>query len=219
MERFKDLEITGPENVLLAAVQRLSENLPAGWHRDTEAEARLEEIDPRGSDAGFSFARDAAGGIVAAGVFLARDGMRLHVPNIVPRKSGQLTMSEYNRILDEFAALLRSHLPDDGTVTFAVSGDQASVTDWVSQDTADALRRFSTLANKSTGSSHPNDFERWAVFLIRAHREGADLHSDDLARWMVKEHGWSSDRADKLAIEYEFARGLLKIYDSNSSEW
>jgi hypothetical protein len=69
------------------------------------------------------------------------------------------------------------------------------------------------LANKSTGASHPKDKERWFEFLISAHRTSARLDADLLARWLSEAEGWPEDTAHALAIDYEFALGLLQKYD------
>ena len=213
MKRFKDLDITGPDRQLLALVETISTNLPDDWRRDPEAEARLAEVAREGKDAGFAFSRDAKDGHPRIGLFLARERGRLHVPNIVPLDAGELSMAEYNRILDEFAGMVRRYLPSEGQLKVQVTSDEATITDWVSVEAAALLQSFSTLANMSTGSAHPRDFERWAHFLIQVHREGSSLYSDSLSRWLVEELKWPSDRADKLAREYEFARDLLRAYD------
>lgn len=215
MKRFKDLEIIGPERRLLALVEVVSANLPPDWHRDHAAEKLLEGIDPEGKDAGFAFARDLKNGDPPAGVFLARESERLYIPNIVPRESGQLSVAQYNRILDEFAAILKEHLPQDGVIQMKVGSDSVAITEWISSEAAELLKRFSVLANQSTGSSHPRDFERWAAFLIKVHKESVALHSNVLQQWLIEEWDWPPDRASKLAMEYEFARDLLNYYDKS----
>ena len=122
-------------------------------------------------------------------------------------------MAQYNRVLDEFADMLRAHRPSDPQLRIHVTSDDAAITDWVSSDAADLLKYFSSLANMSTGSAHPLDFERWVRFLIQVHKEGSTLHSSFLSRWLAEELGWPPDRADDLARDYEFARDLLRDYD------
>ena len=215
MKQFKDLDITGPDEQFLVLIDAVSTNLPAGWRRDPEAEARMDKLDLEGTDAGFSFARDATEGDPPAHLFLRRERGRLHVSNIVPRDDGQLSMSQYNGILDEFADTLRTHLPSYSQLTMRVTSDEAAITDWVSSEAADLLKHFSNLANMSTGAAHPLDFERWTHFLIQVHREGSIIHSSFLSRWLIEELGWPPDRADDLARDYEFARDLLRAYDQS----
>lgn len=208
MKRFKNLDITGPDEQLLALIDAVSTSLPAGWRRDFEAEAA-------GADAWFAFARDAEEGDPRTGLSLARECGRLHVSNIFPLEVGQLSMGQYNLVLDEFAALLRTHLPLGSQLNMNVTSDEAAITDWVSADAAECLRRFSDAANKSTGSAHPLDFRRWAHFLIQVHRERPTLDSASLSRWLVEELEWPPERADELTKEFEFARDLLEVYDQS----
>ncbi len=213
MKQFKDLNITGPVEQLDALVDAVSTNLPADWHRDPEAEGLLAEVAREGKDASVAFSRDAKDDDPKTGLFLARECGRLHVSNIVPLAAGELSIAQHNRILDEFADMLRTHVPSDSQLTMGVSSEDVTITNWVSDEAAELLQRFSTVANKSTGSSHPRDFERWTDFLIQVHREGSTLNSYSLKRWLVEELNWPPDRAGKLAIEFEFARDLLQAYD------
>ena len=97
-----------------------------------------------------------------------------------------------------------------------VTSDEAAITDWISSDAADLLEYFSNLANMSTGAGHPLDFQRWARFLVQAHKEGAALHSSFLSRWLIEELRWPADHANDLARDYQFARDLLKVYDEST---
>jgi len=85
---------------------------------------------------------------------------------------------------------------------------------WISQGAAEALRRFSALANKSTTNSHPNDSERWEQFVVAVHlEEGPPLGTDILMQWLVEIDGWDEQSAQKLAIDYEKGLSLLETYD------
>ena len=75
------------------------------------------------------------------------------------------------------------------------------------------LRSFSTLANKSTGSAHPLDEQRWFAFIIAVHKDGSPLDAGTLGRWLIEDEAWPEDSAHTLTIEYEVARSLLKAYD------
>ena len=215
MKQFKDLDIIGPDEQFPILVDAVSKDLPAGWHRDSEAEDHVDWLGRTGTEAGFAFARDATEDDPAARLFLHRELGRLRVSNIVPRDPGKLSMRQYNEILDEFAEALRTHLPSNSELKMRVTSDEAAITDWLSGDAAGLLTRFSKLANMSTGASHPLDFERWARFLIQAHGEQSTLDSSFLSRWLVEELGWPEDRAHDLARDYEFARDLLKAYDDS----
>ena len=85
--------------------------------------------------------------------------------------------------------------------------------DWLPRAAADALRRFSSLANKATGSSHPSDRERWFAFLIAAHCDRGSLNAGRLERWLIESERWPIESAQGLAVEYELALDLLEEYD------
>ena len=217
MKQFKDLEITGPTKQLLAFFNDVSANLPTHWRRDYKTEAQWERVDSKSRDSRFALTYEVEDGDPSSRVYLVREDRRLFVPNITPLEAGRLSIAQYNRILDKLAGILKNHRPPDSELEINLSRDDANITDWVSPTAAELLERFSTLANKSTGSSHPNDFERWVDFLIKVHEEDSSLKLSGsfLARWMEEELGWSSDGAIELSAEYEFARDLLRAYDSS----
>ena len=217
MKQFKDLKITGPVVQILAFINDVSVNLPAHWRRDREAEARLEQANHVRKDSWFAFIYKPEDDEPSGNVFLALESGELYVPNVTPLEPGWLSIAQYNRILDKFADILRNHLPPDSLLEINVTSDVAAITDWVSPKAKELLDRFSNSANKSTGSSHPSDFQRWLEFLIEVHKEGSSfkLDSDFLAKWLEEELGWSSEQANKLAIEYEFARDVLQAYEQS----
>jgi hypothetical protein len=95
-------------------------------------------------------------------------------------------------------------------VTILASGDQRRVEDLMSAEAFKLLKSFSGLANKSTGSAHPMDRERWYAFLIVINREGSPLNPHDLKRWLTKVENWPERNAQDLVIEFEFAKGFFE---------
>ena len=217
MKQFKDLEINGPDEQLNGLLDAFLTKLPAGWNRDTQAEDRGSIFGFTDWVACYAFTRDAKASDPKVGLTLVHEHNRLNVPNIVPLDPGDLSIDQYNRILDEFKNILCRHLPTDSELRLHTTSEEAAITDWISNQAADLLDQFSSLANKSTGAGHPKDFERWARFLIRTHKDDADLDSDFLLQWLVEKLEWPEDRAERLSRDYEFARNLLKIYDDESA--
>ena len=76
-------------------------------------------------------------------------------------------------------------------------------------DSALALRHFSHAANKTTGSAHPKDRERWLRFLSLAHADAKQMDPARLARWLTEIEDWDGDAVHGLIAEYEFALELL----------
>ncbi len=152
----------------------------------------------------------------AAGVSLwmfSQDDGSYKVSNIVPLKSGELGVGGYNAALHHFIQSVISPACESTPLTFEITGALKSIDDWAGDTSAKALKSFSTLANKSTGRSHPMDEKRWLLFLLASHREKSELESGQLARWLIEAEGWPLEVAYELASEYELSRSLLKLYD------
>lgn len=142
------------------------------------------------------------------------DGYR--VSNIVPRNVGELGIAMYNAILQDFVDRIARPAAQAAGFEIELSSSGQSLDDWLAAEPAAALRRFSRLANKSTGAAHPLDQKRWYAFLIATHRNSQRLDADQLARWLVEVEHWSAEKAHELAIDYEFALGLLEQYDQSN---
>lgn len=157
----------------------------------------------------FSFEHTAGDGLGRAGLSLfQKDGDTWYVPNIVPLDSSQLSHNQYNKILENFLETIVRPSIAGLPVTAELTGDVLFLKDVVGEEVASLLHKFSVLANKSTGSAHPSDRNRWFDFLIAVQRKHISLNTDLLIHSLMEE-GWSEDRAHDLAIEYEFAIGLL----------
>jgi hypothetical protein len=81
-------------------------------------------------------------------------------------------------------------------------------------DVYQKLEAFAISANRTTGSSHPSDQERWLEFLTAAYRQRCLVDPSVLLRWFHEEMHWPEDASLKLAGEYEFARGLLTAFEN-----
>ncbi|OOV34833.1 hypothetical protein BV61_02040 [Candidatus Synechococcus spongiarum LMB bulk15M] len=205
MKQFKNLDIMGPDEQLVALMEKVSAKSPDGWRRD----------DPVGNGTDvFSFAHSESNGNPPVRLYLLHESGRLHLSNIVPdygENGGQLSKRQYNQTLDKFAKMLQGL--NDSQLEMDITSDDAAITDQISGEAENLLNSFSNLANQSTGSMHPADFQRWAKFLIRVHKEDASLREDFLSNWLVEELEWPQEWADRLASEYRFARDLLQAYD------
>jgi len=212
VQRYVDIEIRGPRNVLKQFPNAVEEHLDHGWSRDHEAEKRGKTLS---GEPIYAFTCTEREERPAANLVLTfrEDENFIYVPNIVPKEYGDLSYGEYNSIAkdfyDRFAEPVANELGLDSHIT---SGSEP-ITAYASEDTLQKLRRFSVTANKTTGSSHPNDRQRWLDFLTAAHVEDARLNPDVLTRWLLSEGGWPEEQAHKLASEYSFGRELLEAYD------
>jgi len=153
----------------------------------------------------------------SAWVYLAKWTEEVRVSNILPRKTGQLSINQYNAILEEFAErFLRPAAAKTG-VSVELSDAEADLENWMTRATADKLRRFSRAANKYPGAIHPADRDAWKEFLIAAHQEDSKLEPTMLSRWFTEVEDWPEESADKLVEEYQHARELLAFFNTRRS--
>lgn len=167
------------------------------------------------ADEFLAFERLADEQLPAVGLIFWREDDGYRVSNIVPLKAHQLTHAQYNASLQDFMARVVEPAAHALGLSIETTAATQSPVDWMSPDSAERLSRFSRNANKSTGSSHPFDRERWYAFIIGLHAERRDVDTEKLARWLEDVEHWSDETAIDLVIEYEFGRGLLKQYDGS----
>jgi hypothetical protein len=212
MKVFRDLFIRGEPARLEAVGEDIRRSLDDGWARDDDAEDHMRKGAAGSPRKVFCFACPRRRGRPAATVFLLNQGPdTLYVANIVPHEKHELSYEEYNGILEDFFQRLAEPAAARNGVRAEMTEPQADLDRWLPPEAAKKLRVFCTSANKHTGSSHPMDRDRWYDFIVAAHEADTEFSASTLARWLVEAGGWDDELAEKLAIEYEFARGLLSF--------
>lgn len=214
LDIFQDLYLRGPASAVATLRQALKDRATPPWRYATEKEEQLRELGEEGD--ALAFERAVTPGFEAAGLVLIADDDGLKVANIVPRELSELTHRAYNAILADFASEVARPAAVDAGYSVVMSNSTLQLENVVSPAVAEALRRFSVLANKSTGASHPMDRDRWFDFILLAHRENAQLDASVLARWLSESEGWFEDCARDLAGEYERSRSLLTRYEASA---
>lgn len=133
---------------------------------------------------------------------------RIWLCNIVPCVINELTIDQYNHVLDRF----RSELVENciGTLTCTVTEDSFVGSDVMSAGTWKKLEAFSGLANRS--SLHPYDNQRWHRFVISAFKNDPKLDGDTISKILHRQLGWSDEKTFQLVIRYEDEIALLKEY-------
>ena len=181
-----------------------------GWARDRSKDEEMKRTG--GSGAWFTFALSAHKTLPSAFLFITQkeSSDRLYIPNIFSLARDRLTYDEYNQILKSFADSVLVPLRDRKVINFNLSGTDIDLSTLLPMEVFDRLRKFSALANKKTGSSHPLDHDRWMDFLIASDEAEVKLDPNTLARWLVEVEGWGREQASRLAEEYEFGRDLLQ---------
>lgn len=187
----------------------VEKSLPPGWVRDKKAEARAPVL--RSEECYFFVcSRDVAEAAALISVF-REDDSRLWVSNVVPKEVRKLSYDQYNGLLERFCHDVLKPSADSLSIRYELTKPEKSITDFMPESVAKKLISFSNLANKSTGSSHPCDHERWLDFLVSLDESSHSFDSEYLRRWLTEESGWPDDEASELVSEYEFAMGLLKF--------
>jgi len=211
LDVFQDLILRLPADRRSQAREALVSSAVLPWAHAKDREHLVHVHSP--DEDIIAFEREAGDGIDAAGLVLWSRDDGYEVVNIVPLEASELEPVRYNRVLQDF--VVKVAVPAASAAGFVVEPGPAAqgLGDWLSEDAAAALRRFSVLANKSTGSSHPSDQRRWFSFLIAVHHDPGRLDTSRLIRWLCEVEGWSPDKAHELAIEYEYGLALLDEYD------
>jgi hypothetical protein len=134
--------------------------------------------------------------------------------NIIPLETRHLEFNEYNFILNKFYEVFIVDLAKQFNATVTLTKPEKLLIDTIGSEAFQSLKSFSSLANKSTGNSHPYDFERWCEFVFIIFRKSIDLSSTELEAWLV-ENRWSDDMASKLALDFEYSISLLEKYEQH----
>lgn len=142
--------------------------------------------------------------------FVEREDQAIYVANIIPREKSQLSHAEYNSILDDFTQSVLDQLPDRDEHLVMGFSDKIDVKVLLGPEGHRLLERFAKTSNRSTGSAHPSDREKWFDFIYFIHHNDIDFGPSVFKRYMLEEAKWPEDQAWQLTIEYEFALGLLR---------
>lgn len=206
---FQDLKLVPVEGNLGAVRKSLVDNQTQNWVHDVQTEEKLLRHSLQSDDViQFSYK-----GLdkPQATLTLWQQGNGYAVTNIVPLEKSQLNVEEYNLLLQDFVDSLVK--PAQAQIKIEITEPVRQLDSWISKNAADALRRFSTAANKSTTNSHPSDAKRWETFVVAVYLGKARLSTDTLTQWLVEIDGWDEQSAQDLAIDYEKGLSLLETYD------
>lgn len=215
MPQTRDITVTGSREAIARVAARLRDRATSPWSLADVPEQgrRLDAGDGTYLILAFAGAAKRAG---AAKVWLTVEAEQIQLGNVLVDGNRDLDedamVAAYNRVAERLFADLIAPAAEAEGAHAELGPAEPGLADWMSAETADALRRFSGAANQSTGIAHPNDRRRFFDFLLAAHAEGADLTETDLEGWLRKE-GWPERHVDKIARYYEFGRALLARAD------
>lgn len=213
MKIYRELTFEGDPGALDQYLRCIEERLDDGWRRDAESEAWFEENTLKGVRTGFAdraYVRSQTTEEPSARLWIAmREPGVLHVSNVTPIGRNKLSYDEYNLIVERFYERFARDAAAECGVTVTLGPSRMELSEELPDSVFRALRNFSDAANRSLGSTHPQDAPRWQHFIIESHEADVDLPASTLERWFIEDAGWSEDVARDLANEYEFGRSLL----------
>lgn len=224
MKTYCELYIKAPSERLKQFINEIQDYATGDWCAKIKNDYTMQwiEFDYSGNRA------DPAAVFINTGKYLSTGQLRVN--NIVPLEKNQLSIDEYNFILrlfnnDVIEPYKKNHSDINISQPTSDIFDPKTV---ISELALDKLRSFCYLANKSTGSSHPDDQERWFDFICQTVDDDRIFDAETLAKFLQDElywgkkkddfHGaigdfaWDEEHAWQLASEYESACELLKYY-------
>lgn len=175
------------------------------WSRDHEREAELNESS---STRYLAFRRASDETLPGATLYLSPQNNDVYVPNIVPTDIGSLEMGQYNDLLMEFVDRTAQGVANLG-LEMDIGSDQVDLSSELNPDVYSALKLFSRTSNRSTGSSHPSDRDKWMEFISALVDSGYSLSPGLLQEWLVAD-GWPEETAFDLILQFEFGVALLR---------
>jgi hypothetical protein len=208
---FQDLTIFLGNLTADKMVEKIDVLLPTLWLRDKQRETELGEksIDRKQ----YCYSTEKNPNLPCARLWLAKNKEgNLYVSNIVPYEVGELTYEQYNSILLSFVEVLRK----DPSIKCDLTKANITLEDFMPQDVALKLRRFSGAANKSTGYGHPCDFERWLDFVVSFYRNKCERRLEWIRRWLNEEEKWTVEKSWELSCQLDYAIDVLDYYNKAS---
>ena len=157
------------------------------------------------------FEHSAEQDLAAAAVALCKVPSGYEVVNIIPLEAHELGITAYNDILNDFIDRIVAPASREHQFDFTFTPRMQSITDWISNNSAAALHRFSVCANKATGTGHPADRSRWFQFILTAYHDEEELDTERLGRWLVEVEKWPPEIAHQLVDEYQYSIDLLQF--------
>ena len=205
---FKDLTIFDAAKKIADIGKMLEEQLPSEWVRDHAREDDAQKLD---TNKWLVFNRSVQDKIPAASLFFSAIDSDLKVTNIVPQTARELSKQQYNSILTEFYEAATHPVCKVMSLRCELTHDELPLTNWLTEKAAEKLVRFSKCANKSTGSAHPLDRDRWFDFLVQVVSDGSDFDTGTLEQWLITIEHWPEESAYNIILQYEFGIDLLKF--------
>lgn len=198
---FRELYIFGSDEALRSFHDNISQYIPNDW--------KYTLMYPNTGNEFMDFEYIGNNNIHAAvGLFFDNKEHKYYVANIIPIDKDELSKEEYNSFLLFFYESIINKIAISGLKIQDPTSDIFEKSNYLSETSQKMLSTFSL--NKSTGSNHPLDRERWYEFILRTFRENEYLKLDSFVlEQLLLDDKWEHEKIRELISEYEFAIGLL----------
>lgn len=216
MKVFKDLYIYGDQYSVETFFEQIYNKLPRDWEKSKQADKLKDYLLITYSG------RLLPKAMVSLNYSLCQEKKCLKIGNIVPIDKSQLTMEEYNKILDLFLSeVVIPYCEKDMHLKYKVS--ETDIFDplvYISNLSLKKLIIFCINANKNTGSAHPCDEERWFDFICQTVNDDRVLPSEKLKQFLMDTDywekkgtkSWDEKIAEELTSQYEICVDILKYF-------
>jgi hypothetical protein len=216
MKTFRDLIISGgTDKTRRELLMEIKNNLPKDWTLEKDLAEKYSKSTSKSNDdviCVMSPTNIKFIGFIWFGIW----ENSLRIRNIIPQNQGSLNYDSYNFILEEFANKCIEPVLK-GDFKLVLTPNEYSLEAEAGEETAKLLEIWADSCNPSTLNSHPFDFERWAAFVISAHKNGSQLSTETLKRWLFEVKGWDRnfEKIHDLVLDYEYALRILEVYDKH----
>lgn len=211
MEKHQSLTIRIPINTMDLYLESLYQVASAqGYKRLEEIEKKLQE------DKSLDYAYvcletpriHVEGQYLSATIWLSIENNKLVLRNIISKQRSILSIKEYNQIVNIFYNIVLKKVGIRG-VRHKLSKSEYQLNEEMGRKTAEALRNFSNVANKTSKLTNESDMMLWGKFIGLASRTHASISVDYLEKWFIDE-GWLPECAEYLVQQYEYSISLMK---------
>lgn len=206
MEIFRELGINDSQENIIQVLHKFQEKYSHRWSRiETPKELKDKYIIYK-----YRKARN-----LTLKIYLVQTDSGFRIANILADERNSITKKEYNEaIMDFYNDLVKIAPQYENKVTT----NQFDPLQIMTQEALEKLRGFYILANKLTGSSHPDDEKRWFAFICQTVEDGRIINDEqEFLEFLQDKDYWGEDIFEKdvafeLLHEYNKISGCLKYF-------
>jgi len=215
MKQYQELSITIDDDSQ-SLIEKITQNLSCGWERDKKSEQSLFSTSKIHQ---FCFKLKSEHKDNCKLWMVERD-KKFVVTNIVPIEKQELSITEYNVLINDFvnsclasSSIKHSLTKDDvalsdisSGINYSLTKDDVALSDILSKDSSQKFYTFSRTANKATGNAHPHDQKKWFDFLYSMVTHKENIGTNEIIYFLC-EDGWDKQMAFDLAMgmEHEYS--------------